>query len=102
MLLVMETTGLFNKNNPGSPVLLINNLNGSESVKEIKIFVNGILAENILSSPGEWCYRVFPLDDSVLKIEVFSERVLESSKTICLDRFLPKSLEENLSFIDLK
>jgi hypothetical protein len=93
---------VFNKNNPESPVLLINNLNESGSTKEIKIFVNEILAENILSYPGGWCYRVFPLDDSVLKIEVLSGGVLESSKNFCLDSFLPKSLEENLSFIDFK
>jgi len=93
---------VYNKNNSENPILLINNLIQNKSIKEIKIFVNEILEETVTSHPGTWYYRPFSLCGSVLKIEVFDEGALESSKIIYLNSSLVNYLEEKMSFISFK
>jgi len=91
-----------NESNPKSPVLLINNLSGSNTTKVVEVYLNDIRINCIDSFPGTWYYLPLSLDGSKLKIEVLEDGQMESSEEIYLTLDLEESLKEKLSYIKFK
>lgn len=91
-----------NEGNPESPILLINNLQESNTTKQIKIYINEEMVSSMDSYPGTWYYLPLSIDDSLLRIEILENEILESAETIKLSSELPELLRNKLSYIKFK
>lgn len=93
---------VYNETDPGSPVLLVNNLSSSDLSKNVKVYLNDGLISDTISFPGTWFYLPLSLDGSSLKYEVISDGYTELSKELTLSPDLVESLREKLSCIRFK
>lgn len=91
-----------NEDNPQSPVLLINNLSGSNTIKVVEIYLNNSQVRLVDSFPGTWYYLPLSLDGSELRIEILEDGQTESSEVIHLTPDLETELREKLSYIKFK
>jgi hypothetical protein len=103
-----HTFGMFvceiinNQNNPNTPVLLINNIHGSKTTKEVKIYLNDELFNTVISYPGKWYYTPLSINNDTLKIEIFEDNIIESSESFELNLSFLERIKTKLSYINFK
>ena len=91
-----------NQNNPNTPVLLINNIHGSKTTKEVNIYLNDELFNTVISYPGKWYYTPLSINNDTLKIEIFEDNIIESSESFKLNLSFLERVKTKLSYINFK
>lgn len=71
----------YNYNNPSTPILLLYNPPNNNQNYFIKVFQNDILINQSIFNSGYWWFNFFEIDESELKLEIYSnEELLEVKK----------------------
>jgi hypothetical protein len=103
-----HTFGMFvceiinNQTNPDTPILLINNIHGSKTTKEVRLYLNDKLFDTVISYPGRWYYTPLSINNDTLKIEIFENNIIESIETFELNLSLLDKVKNKLSYINFK
>jgi hypothetical protein len=91
-----------NQTNPDTPILLINNIHGSKTTKEVRLYLNDKLFDTVISYPGRWYYTPLSINNDTLKIEIFENNIIESIETFELNLSLLDKVKNKLSYINFK